>query len=115
MTTERADNVIGFDSNDVTYIRFINIGEGTLNNISGSLYNESGNVIGNEDTVLVDSLVSKSQVWRSRDRISDLIEATWNGTASLKIDSPPADLRLLNLNLVNNETFFNFSCFEMAE
>ena len=64
--------------------------------------------------VIIDSLPPKAHLWVSRDQLSSAIGSTWNGTASLKLSSSPADLRLLNLNLVGNQTFFNFSCFEFG-
>ena len=108
-------NIGGFDVTDVTFIRFINIGDTTLSNIRGSLYDASGNIVGAENPVLVESLAAKSQIWRSRNQLSDLVMDTWNGTVSLKIDSAPDDLRLLNLNFINSETFFNFSCYEAGK
>ena len=30
-------------------------------------------------------------------------------------NEPSTDLRLLNLNFINNETFFNFSCYESGQ
>ena len=54
-------------------------------------------------------------LWRNRDRLSDIAGATWNGTASLKIDNAYENLRLLNLNFINSETFFNFSCYETGQ
>jgi hypothetical protein len=111
----QAHNIGGFDVTDVTFIRFINIGDATLSNIRGSLYDASGNIVGAENPVLVESLAAKSQIWRSRNQLSDLVMDTWNGTVSLKIDSAPDDLRLLNLNFINSETFFNFSCYEAGK
>ena len=64
---------------------------------------------------IIDSLAPKSHTWVSRDQIADAVGDTWNGTATFKVSSAPSDLRLLNLNLVNQQTFFNFSCFEAAE
>ena len=114
VTTNQVDNVVGFDSSDVTYIRFINTGDESITDITGSLYDESGNLIGAANSVLVETLPPRSQVWRSRDRLSSAVGDSWNGTASLKINTPPAALKLLNLNYINNETFFNFSCYESA-
>ena len=114
VTTTQVDNVVGFDSSDVTYIRFINTGDEAINNITGTLHDESGNIIGDADSVLVEALAPRSQVWRSRDALSTAVGDTWNGTATLKISASPATLKLLNLNYINDETFFNFSCYESA-
>ena len=112
---DQVHNIGGYDQTDVTYIRFINTGDTTLTDIRGSLRNAAGDVIGAENPILVESLVPKSQVWRNRDQLSSLVGDTWNGTASLKIENPSGDLRLLNLNYINNETFFNFSCYETRQ
>ena len=64
---------------------------------------------------LFDELPAKAHVWKNRNQLSDLAGDTWNGTASLKIDNADENLRLLNLNFINNETFFNFSCYESGQ
>ena len=97
---------------DSTFIRLINTGSTTMTDITGTLYDASGNVIGSQDQVLLSSLAPKAATWITRDGLSDIFGETWNGEALLTITSPPDELRLLNLNLVNNETFFNFSCYE---
>ena len=108
-------NIGGFDQTDMTYVRFINIGDTPISNIRGSLYDDAGNVVGAVNPVLIDELPAKAQVWRNRNQLSDLIGDTWNGTASLKIDNADDNLRLLNLNFINSETFFNFSCYETGQ
>jgi len=52
---------------------------------------------------------------REETTLADIIGDTWNGTASLKIDNADSNLRLLNLNFINSETFFNFSCYESGQ
>jgi hypothetical protein len=113
--TEQVHNIGGFDQTDLTYVRLINIGDSEINDIRGTLYDDLGNVVGSADQVLVESLPAKSHVWRNRNQLSDTIGDTWNGTASLKIDNADNNLRLLNLNFINNETFFNFSCYEAGQ
>jgi hypothetical protein len=108
-------NIGGFDQTDMTYVRFINIGDTPISNIRGSMYDPSGNVVGAVNPVLIDELPAKAHVWRNRNQLSDLIGDTWNGTASLKIDNADSNLRLLNLNFINSETFFNFSCYETGQ
>jgi len=112
---DQVHNIGGFDQTDVTYVRFINIGDTPITNIRGSLYDTSGNVVGETNPVLIDALPAKAHVWRNRKQLSDLIGDTWNGTASLKIDNADTNLRLLNLNFINSETFFNFSCYETGQ
>ena len=103
-------NIEGADSENLTFVRFINTSTTDLTDITATLYDEGGNVIG-PSTVIIDSLVAKQQVWLNRNHISDFF-STWNGEATLKIDSTSDNLKLLNLNYVNGETFFNFSCYE---
>ena len=78
-------NISGYDRPDVAYVRFINIGETPIKNVRGSLYDSQGNVIGNPGVIIIEKLSPKAQIWKSRDRLSDLIGDTWNGLASLKI------------------------------
>ena len=115
VTKEQVHNVLGYDQTDLSYIRFINLGDFALPEILGSLFDAGGNKVGQGDVKIIDSLAPKSHTWVSRDQIADAIGDTWNGTATFKVSSAPSDLRLLNLNLVNQQTFFNFSCFEAAE
>ena len=61
---------------------------------------------------LLDGLGAKQQFWLNRDDLTDLFGG-WNGEAMLSVEGG-VDLRLLNLNQVNNETFFNFSCYEAS-
>ena len=112
---DQVHNIGGFDQTDVTYVRFINIGDTPITNIRGSMYDTSGNVVGAVNPVLIDELAAKAHVWLNRNQLSDLIGDTWNGTASLKINNADDNLRLLNLNFINSETFFNFSCYETGQ
>lgn len=108
---DQVHNIEGFDSSDTTYVRFINVGDATLSDITGTLFDSSGSVIGNPDQVIVSSLAVNAAVWRTRDDLSGIFGDTWQGEAALIVETN-ANLRLLNLNFVNNETFFNFSCYE---
>ncbi len=65
--------------------------------------------------MLIDELPAKAHMWRNRDQLSDIVGDTWKGTASLKIENADDNLRLLNLNLINSETFFNSSCYESGQ
>ena len=108
-------NIEGFDSTNRTFIRFINQGTTSISNIRGTLYDVNGNVLGTPNTLLVEMLAPKEQVWRNREDLSALFDVTWNNEASLVVTAESTtDLRLLNLNFVNNETFFNFSCYETS-
>ncbi len=105
-------NVEGSNSPDVSYIRLINIGDVELGEVKGTLYNHEGEIIGAGSRVLVSSLGPRQQVWVNRDDLERLVGVSWAGEASLRIESPPDHLRLLNLIYTANHTFFNFSCYE---
>ena len=96
-------------------MRFINTGTTALSDIKGTLKSSTGSAIGTEDVTLVSSLAPNAAVWLNRQQLSDLVGAQWNGTASLEMSASNSDLKLLNLNFVNQETFFNFSCFESSD
>ena len=85
-----------------------------MRDIKGTLYDSGGKIIGWGGANLIPELPAKAQVWLSRDKLSDLVNGSWNGLASLRVNKQDGieNLRLLNLNLINNETFFNFSCHE---
>jgi hypothetical protein len=106
-------NIEGADSPNFTYVRFINMGSTRLTDIKGSLYDTEGSVIGTQGQTVVDALESKEQVWRNRNDLEDIF-GTWNGEAMLTVEEGE-DLKLLNLNFVNSETFFNFSCYEATQ
>ena len=53
--------------------------------------------------------------WISRDQFSTIVGDTWNGTATLEIKDADENLRLLNLNRIENGTFLNFSCYESGQ
>ena len=48
-------------------------------------------------------------------KLRAIVGSAWGSTASLTVTNQSSDLKLLNLNLVNGSTFFNFSCFENQE
>ena len=62
-------------------------------------------MIGDPNTLIVQELSPKEHLWKSRDRLSDLVGDTWNGVASLRFLNAHDDIRLINLNLVENEAF----------
>ena len=112
--TSNAQNVEGTDAPDVSYVRFINDGATAIANIQGTLYDSDGNPIGQQDVQFFESLGPREAVFLSRDSISKVIGATWSGVASLELSATYENLKLMNLNFVNNETFFNFSCYMKA-
>ena len=78
-------NIEGSDSPNRSYVRFINTGLSDLSNITATLYDEFGGVIGSADTEILESLSSKQQVWLNREQLIDLFDS-WNGEATLKVD-----------------------------
>ena len=113
VTDNKVHNIDGFDSPALSFIRIINTLDIGLADISGTLFDQDGNVIGLADAELTSPLDAKQQLWLNRNDIAALIGSDWTGTATLEVDTVPG-LKLLNLNFVNNETFFNFSCFESS-
>ena len=107
-------NIEGFDSPDTTFVRFINTGDTTMTNIIGTLYDASGNVVGAASQELLSALGAKQQAWLNRNQMQTIFDGTWNGEALLSVEAGD-DLRLLNLNYINSETFFNFSCYEASQ
>ena len=108
-------NLEGFDSENLTFIRLINIGDTELTDIRGTITDASGSTIGTADAQLLESLPAKGATWLNRNTLASIVGAEWDGTASLSTTIPMPNLRLLNLNFVNGETFFNFSCFESED
>ena len=106
-------NIEGMDSQDKTFIRFINASEQVISDIKGTLFDSEGNVIGTPEVLLIGTLNAKAARWIQRDALGDLIGDTWMGEATLQV-TDKAGLKLLNLNFTNNETFFNFSCYQSA-
>ena len=113
VTEDTVRNIEGFDKSEDSYIRFINTSNSTITNITGSLYDNSGNLVGNPNQVLLSSLGPKEQVWLNRYAVWEKMgDVFWDGEASLVLDQEYPTLKLLMLNFVNSETFFNFSCFD---
>jgi len=111
VTTDSVHNIEGADQRDRTYIRFINIGSERISNVTGSLYRANGTIIGSADRTIISSLDPKEQVWVNNEQLEGIFDSSWSGPATLDVRGH-SNLRLLNLNYVNSETFFNFSCFE---
>ena len=109
--TGNVHNLEGTDSLDVSYVRFINDGTTPVSDIRGTLYDANGNVIGQADTQYFETLAAREAIFLSRDSISNIVGETWTGVATLVLSETYENLQLMNLNFVNNETFFNFSCY----
>ena len=107
-------NLEGFDSNNLSYVRLINVGSKPTNAIKGTLFDQNGDIVGEASAELVSKLDPYQQTWISRDKLASLIGAEWEGEGMLEL-SPTSGLKVLNLNYITDEkTFFNFSCVETA-
>lgn len=111
---DRVLNIEGFDSGVMTFVRFINTSDTTISDIRGTLYDEAGDTIGAADVSLISSLGPKQQVWINRNQLAGLAGSEWSGVAMLEVGDKEG-LKLLNLNFINGDTFFNFSCFENSD
>ena len=109
-----AQNVEGSDSTDIAYVRFINDGFTAIPDIRGTLYDADGNTIGQPDAQFFAELGPREAVFKSQGSISNIIGSDWPGRASLVLSTTYDNLRLMNLNFVNNEIYFNFSCYLTA-
>ncbi len=110
--TDRVHNIEATGSSNRTFIRFINTGNNTISDIRGSVTDAAGNTVGTSNIQLVESLAAKAAVWVTQEELAEKTGTSWDSVVSLALTSSHSGLRLLNLNLVNGETFFNFSCFE---
>ncbi len=108
-------NIEGTTSTNQTFIRFFNLGNTEISGVKGTLFNAAGNAIGTTGVTLLESLAPRAQVFLSANQLQNLVGEAWDGVASLVLSEEIGGLKLLNLNKVNNETFFNFSCFETSE
>lgn len=108
-------NIEPFNSNTLTYIRFINTGNDEIVEIRGTMHDSDGLVIGEGNARLVEKLKPKQAIWLSSTKLRAIVGSTWGSLASLSVAHQSPNLKLLNLNLVNGSTFFNFSCFENQE
>jgi hypothetical protein len=111
---DEVHSIPGTDSPIRTFLRVINAGNGATGAVRGSLYNSAGNLIGEGNRVLFEDLLPRQQVWLKRAQLIDIFGESWHGDAMLKVKGDD-DLRLMNLNYVNSDTFFNFSCYEESD
>lgn len=106
-------SVEGIDQLDSTFIRFINTTEERVADIRGTLRDADGDVIGTANRRLLASLQPKAGAWLSATRLARIVGSQWSGQASLYVSHHPG-LKLMNLNLIGNETFENFSCLDQT-
>tara|TARA_B100000131_G_C17733724_1_gene457970 strand:- start:270 stop:506 length:237 start_codon:yes stop_codon:yes gene_type:complete len=59
---DQVHRIGSFDQTDVTYVRFINIGDEPNTNIRGSLYDDAGSVVSVSNSLLIDELLAKALV-----------------------------------------------------
>ena len=109
----RVDNIEGSEANVRTFIRFLNMGNQTISDIAGTLFITENGMVRQSEATILSSLAPREAVWVNGDSIAQLFNETWDGAASMTVSSN-SSLWLLNLNFVNDETFFNFSCYESS-
>ena len=102
-------SVEGIDQLDRTHIRFINTTDERIADIRGTLRDADGDVIGTANRRLLASLPPKAGAWLSADQLARTVGGRWSGQASLYVSHHPG-LKLMNLNVIGNDTFANFSC-----
>ena len=79
------------------------------------MYDKDGLILGAKETILIKTLNPKEQIWITNRQLERMFEVSWFDEASLEVSADEdSNLRLLNLNFENSETFFNFSCFETS-
>ena len=111
-TEKKLLNVEGVNSVDKSYLRLINTTDQELPEVRASLYTEQGDVVGAAETVLVDALAPKEQIWITQQTLVDKFGPDWSEVAMLEIHAG-SELKLINLNYRSQQqTFFNFSCSE---
>ena len=99
-----------------SHIRFINRGDQPISDIHGTLYDATGLALGDADVPLMMSLAPGEQRFLSNNDLSSLFNVNWLGAASLVVNSSgDENLYLLNLNRIEDSTFFNFSCYEHSD
>lgn len=106
-------SVEGFDQLDSTYIRLINTTDEGMADVRGTLRDADGSVIGTANRPLLASLGPKAGAWLSATRLARIVGGRWSGQASLYVSHHPG-LKLMNLNVIGNETFENFSCVDQT-
>ena len=102
---DRVLNIEGFDSNNMSYVRLINTINSDSGEITGTLYDAEGNVVGNANSLLASNLAPYQQVWVNRDDLADQVGTEWNGEALLEVNQVTG-LKLLNLNYITDEQTF---------
>jgi len=110
-TEDVGHNLEGFDGTDQPLIRFINTNTSALTDITGTLYNESGTIVGSANQVIVGSLSAKQQTFITRDNLASTLGEQWDGIGSLNV-SDVSGLKLILVSFIaESSTFFNSSCF----
>jgi hypothetical protein len=79
-------NIEGFDSNNMSYVGLTNTLNSNSGEITGTLYDANGNVVGNANSLLALNLAPNQQIWVTRDDLANLVGAEWNGEALLEVN-----------------------------
>jgi hypothetical protein len=104
-------NIPAVGNTDQAFIRLYNVGS-TAGAIRGTLYDQSGSVLGNANSTLVSSLAGKAVTVLTADVIQSATGApTWTGRAWLSMTADfGSNLKIMNLIRDSSNTLNNMSC-----
>jgi len=106
----RIYNIPGPGNADVAYVRLYNFGASS-GSVTGTLYDQTGNVLGTPNAVLTNSLPAGGVVVLSSSDIAGLFGIpSWSGRAWMAVNStlPAGDLHVQNL--IRSTILTNMSC-----
>ena len=75
--SEAVHNIEPFNSETLTYIRFINIGDQEIPEIRGTMHDSEGSIIGEENMRFLQNLKPKQAVWLSSSKIRAIVGSAW--------------------------------------
>jgi hypothetical protein len=104
-------NIPAVGNTDQPFIRLYNVGT-TSGAVRGTLYDQSGNVLGNPNSTLVSSLAGKAVAALAAADVQAATGAsTWSGRAWLSITADfGSNLKIMNLIRDSSNTLNNMSC-----
>ncbi len=83
---------------DKGWIRLINTTAEPIPEIRGTLYHRDGQILGTENSVLVENLAADSSVVLSQSMIAEAVETTpWTARAILEITAPATGVKLMGM------------------
>ncbi len=94
---------------DELFLQFINVGTQTLTNVTGTLYNLKGEVVGNAQTLLFPQLAPKAMQPLTAKMLEERLGSAWLGRGWLKLVPSQPDLQLLGIIMTETGTWHNIS------